>query len=238
MRLFSDLARAPFTLTLSAGFFAFYAHGGMLSALVESGFRPVRVTGASAGALVGGCFAAGMDLQQIEELLQQLRREHFWDPAPGLGLLRGERLDAMLRDAMPVTRFEDAQVPFACSVWSVERRSTEVMDGGDLVHAMRASAAFPFLFHPVRVRRRRFLDGGIGDRSAFATLGAAERTLLHHISSRSPWRSGAGSLAAPSREGLVALDLGELPRLGPFSLDRGPEVWAIARERTLRALMP
>ena len=45
------LAEAPFTLTLSSGFFSFFAHSGLIAALQEADLRPARITGSSAGAL-------------------------------------------------------------------------------------------------------------------------------------------------------------------------------------------
>ena len=48
------LREQPFTLALSAGFFGFFAHAGVLRALEEQELRPARVVGASAGALSGG----------------------------------------------------------------------------------------------------------------------------------------------------------------------------------------
>lgn len=222
---------------MSSGFFGFFAHAGMLSALVESGLRPARVVGSSAGALIGGCHAAGLSTEEIREMLFGLSRSDFWDPRPGLGLLAGRRMDALLRRLLPVHTFEELSTPFACSVWRVRTRQTEILDGGDLPRALRASAALPGLFQPVKVMGNHYLDGGIADRPAFAPLDDGERTLYHHLASRSPWRRGAGSLLkAPSRPGTITLDLGELPRLGPFRLEEGAKTWRIAREKTLRRL--
>src|SRR5947209_13663229 len=89
MRLRDWLAEAPFSLALSAGFFGFFAHAGFISALEDAGLVPDSVTGSSAGALVGGLWASGTPAARIEAELRPLRREHFWDPAPGFGLLRG-----------------------------------------------------------------------------------------------------------------------------------------------------
>ena len=47
------LEAEPFTLVLSAGFFGFYAHAGLLHALELAGLKPRRVVGASAGDRLG-----------------------------------------------------------------------------------------------------------------------------------------------------------------------------------------
>jgi NTE family protein len=146
-------------------------------------------------------------------------------------------MDALLREALPVERIEQAPIEFACSAYRVRTRKTEVLERGDLPAAIRASAAFPGLFQPVRFEGRHYLDGGIADRPAFATLRPGERVLYHHLASRSPWRRGAGErVEAPVRDGVTTLDLGVLPRLGPFRLELGKVAWQIARDRTFEAL--
>lgn len=221
---------------MSSGFFGFYAHGGMLAALLESGLRPRRLVGSSAGALVGGCFAAGVPIDTLRETLFSIDRQAFWDPAWGAGLLRGERMDALLRDMLPVTDIEALETSWAGSAWSVRTRETVVLDEGDLVHAIRASAAFPGMFQPVRIGDDWLLDGGIADRPGFATLQEGERTLYHHLSTRSPWRR-KGELTHPLVDASIStLDLGAFRRLSPFSMSEGAAVWKEARERTLRAL--
>lgn len=238
MRLGDYLEGGPFTLAMSSGFFGFYAHTGMLSALLASGLKPARIVGSSAGALVGGCYAAGLSADELKTLFFELRREDFWDFQPGLGLLAGELMDGMLREKLPVHSFEDLKVPFACSVFHLRTRKTRVIAEGDLPLALRASAALPVLFQPVKIGGESFMDGGILDRPAFAPIEGEERALYHHLSSRSPFRVIPGPEPEPRRapSDVAILNLGALPRVSPFRLDLGPKAWEVARERTLRAL--
>lgn len=238
MRTLRDwLSSGPFSLGMSSGFFGFFAHAGMLSALEEEGFSPVRVTGSSAGALVGGMWAAGMRAAAIGEELIRLRREHFWDPGPGLGLLRGRLFRERLEALLPVRSFEECRVPAALSVFDVLSRGTRVLDRGPLAPAIQASCTVPFLFHPTWVGRRPLLDGGIADRPGLLGMPRGERVLFHHLAGRSPWRREKGaSMAVPVRAGLVALVIEGLPRLGPFRLEQGSHAFESARESTRRAL--
>ena len=230
------LQARPFTLCMSSGFFGFFAHGGMLEALEESGLRPARVVGSSAGALASGAVASGLPIAEFKRVLSTTRREDFWDRAPGFGLLRGGRFDAILREIFPETTIEALSTPFACSVFDVKRRKTVVVDRGDLVHAVRASCAFPLLFQPVAIDGVHYLDGGILDRPAFDCLAPDEFALVHHLATRSPWRLKKGPRPAPVREGSIIMDLGPFTRLHPWALEKGPSVWEDARERTLRWL--
>jgi len=230
------LARAPFGLAMSSGFFSFYAHTGMMSALEARGLRPEHVAGSSAGAMVAGAFAAGCDTDEHARVLVELRREDFWDPAFGAGVLAGRKFDALLREILPVQTFEACQVPLRISVFDILGRRTRVLDSGDLATAIRASCAVPAMFHPVWIDRRPYWDGGILDRPGIAGVPPG-RLLFHHISAPAPWsREAASALAIPRREDMVTLVLEGLPRANPFRLDAGRRALEAARVATELAL--
>jgi NTE family protein len=232
------LRARPFALGLSSGFFGFFAHSGLLTVLEDEGLLPARLAGSSAGALVAGLWASGVDGPRLRDELHALRREDFWDPRPGLGLLRGrlfrERLDALLA----VRTFAACRAPLAVSVYDTLARATRVLTAGELSPAIQASCAVPLLFHPVWVDGRPLLDGGIADRPGLDGLpDDGGRVLHHHLASRSPWRKrGARSMDVPARSGLLALAIRGLPRVGPFRLEEGPRAFAAARRAVLEAL--
>jgi NTE family protein len=231
------IAAGPYTLALSAGFFSFYAHCGVLGALEEEGLLPARLSGASAGALVAGAWAAGVDARSLRAQLLELERAHFWDPRPGPGLLRGRLFRARLVALLPARRFEECRAPFAASAFDLLARETCALAAGELAPAIHASCAVPLLFHPVWIGGRPLLDGGVADRPGLAGVAPGARVLYHHITSRSPWRPPwSAALRIPRRPGLVALAIEGLPRVGPFRLERGAAALARAREAALRAL--
>ena len=218
------LAFAPFTLAMSSGFFGFFAHAGFLSVLEEEGLPPARVCGSSAGALVAGLWASGLAARRIRDELLLLRRAHFWDARPGLGLLRGALFRARLEALMPVATFDACRVPLAVSLFDVGARRTTVLHDGALAPAVHASCAAPVLFQPVRIGGRLYLDGGILDRPGLASVAEGERVLFHHLTSRSPWRRrGSPALQPPERPEMQVVAVPGLPRLGPFRLERGGE---------------
>jgi NTE family protein len=231
------LEERPFTLGLSSGFFGFFAHAGVVSALEEERLRPARIVGSSAGALVGALWAAGVPAAALREELLALRREHFWDPWPGAGLLRGRLFRARLEAMLPVRTFEECPIPLALSAYDVLGFRTAVLRTGPLAPAVHASCAAPILFQPVRIGARLYSDGGVLDRHGLAGAAADERILYHHLTSRSPWRRRSSpALRVPVRPGLRAVALEGLPRLGPFRLGRGPEAMARAAEGMRAAL--
>lgn len=227
------LHERPFALAMSSGFFSFFAHTGMLSSLVRRGLVPRAVAGSSAGALVGGAWAAGVEPDVLASRFERLERREFWDPAPGAGLLAGRRFDQLLREMLPTTDVARCRVPVKISVFDIARRKTAVLADGDLAHAIRASCCVPALFHPVRIAGRAYWDGGILDRPGLAGLANDDRVLFHHIASKSPWRH---KLDVPRRPGMITLVIDDLPRSGPFRLDAGRRALVLARDAMVRAL--
>jgi len=231
------LARAPYTLGLSSGFFGFFAHAGVTRVLEEEALPPARLCGSSAGALVAGLLAAGLPAGRICQELLTLRRDDFWDPGLGLGLLRGARFRARLEDLLPVATFEACPRALALSAFDLGARRTAVLSTGPLAAAIHASCAVPLLFQPVRLCGRLYLDGGVADRHGLAATAPGERVLYHHLTSRSPWRRpGSAALRVPDRPGLRAVAIDGLPRSGPGRLDRGPEAMRLAAEGMRAAL--
>ncbi len=240
-RTLGDWLAEPYALAMSSGFFAFFAHTGVLSALHERGplqaGGPTRVSGSSAGALVTGAYAAGLSPDALEAELDRLRRDDFWDPRPGLGLLAGRRFHARLTAMLPAHTFEACRIPAAVSVFDVRANATRVLRSGDLPLAIRASCTVPLLFHPAWSGRRPLLDGGILDRPGLLGMPEGERVLFHHIVSRSPWRrADSEGLRVPRRANMVTLKIHGLPRSGPFRLDEGRRALSAARAAATRAM--
>jgi NTE family protein len=228
------LAEAPFGLALSSGFFGFFAHAGVLAALLDAGLVPNRVTGSSAGALVGGLWAAGLEVSEIRRTFATLTRDAFWDPFPGLGLLRGRRFRRLLESLLPERTFERTRVPLAISVYEPLARRTVTLRAGEIAAAIHASCAVPGMFHPVRIGRRFYVDGGVADRPGLAGMPERSRIFYHHLMSRLP--RGASANVIPRRPNLVALTLEGLPRPHPFALSEGVRAMDTAYTETCRAL--
>lgn len=228
------LADAPFSVAMSAGFFGFFAHAGFVAALEERGLAPRWVTGASAGALIGGLWAAGLDGLQLRDELWRLRREHFWDPGFGAGLLRGIKFRAHLDGVLGAATFDGCRYHLALSAYDLWSRSTRALASGLLAPAIQASCTLPGLFQPVWHEGRPLLDGGILDRPGLQGMPSSERVLYHHLVSRSPWRWSAPIW--PRRQHMTVLRLEQLPRVGPFRLEHGRQAFDAAWRKTRQAL--
>jgi NTE family protein len=237
MRLADWLIKEPFHLSLSSGFFGFFAHAGFVKALEEAGIRPASISGSSSGALVAGCWASGLSADAIRDELLALKQEDFWDPGFGLGLLKGNLFKSRLHSLLPVHDFSECVIPLKVSAFHVSHRRTVVLDQGDLNSAIRASCAVPIMFQPVWIGKQAFLDGGIKDRPGIAGFCGTKNMLYHHLPSQSWWRrKNSDGVQIPSIKNMNAISIDGLPKLGPSRLEYGPKSFELAFTETSRRL--
>jgi NTE family protein len=80
-----------------------------------------------------------------------------------LGIQSNERLEQYMRARMPVTRFEELQIPFAVVATELKTGAAVVMrDEGDVPFAIRASCTIPGWYVPVEdPNGRQLVDGGL-----------------------------------------------------------------------------
>lgn len=236
MTLRDWLRQQKFSLAMSSGFFGFFAHCGVITLLEEEKFIPQRASGSSAGALITGCWGAGVCANDMSDELFSLRREDFWDPGIGLGLLRGKLFDKKLRSFMPVTEFTKCRFPVSISVYDALWHKTKVMESGDIVRSIRASCAVPFLFHPVWIKKKPFLDGGIRDHGGLKSMQKGERIFYHHLLPRNHSNNPRILKRIPRRENMVTLVLTSLPSVGPYQLQNGKDAYGHAYDAMKKAM--
>src|SRR5580765_1916002 len=160
----SKSGRLRVGLALAGGAARGIAQVGVLRALVENDIPIDAIAGASAGALIGGCFAAGVPIERLEEMAATFRWRHTQRLSfSRLGLQSNAPMEKFLRSFLPVTRFEDLKIPFAAMVTDLRKGELIVMrDRGDLPFAIRASCCIPFVMAPIEDEEGRLLiDGGI-----------------------------------------------------------------------------
>lgn len=156
--------RARVGLALSGGAARGIAHVGVLRVLTENQIPIDYIAGTSAGALVGGALAAGMSVDEIEEIGRRLRWSDMGRiTVSRLGVQSNARMEQYIRARFPVTRFEELHVPFAAVATDLRAGTAVVMSGeGDVAFAIRASCAIPGWYVPVLDEKgRQLVDGGL-----------------------------------------------------------------------------
>lgn len=222
---------------MSSGLMGFATHAAVLETLIDNGLTPASVSGSSSGGAVAGLWAAGLEPGRIVEEIVNLQRRDFWDPAPGFGLLRGDRAAEKMRSLLPVAKIEECAVPLEISVFDAKSRRNEVLTQGDLPLGLVATCALPGLVQPIMIDGRPKLDGGIKDWAGFAGAESDERIFHHRLASRLSKYIPFNSQTRPVfRPNLQTLAIDGVPLVTPFSLHRSIEAYQHAKTGAVEAL--
>ena len=159
--------RKKLGLSLGAGSTKGFAHIGVLQVLIENNIPVDMVAGCSMGAIIGAIFAAGSDMYMLEKYaLSMNMREHLdiGNPLNNGGLIRGVRLEELIRIFTHDMSFGETPIPFYCVAVDIGAGELHVFDEGKIHSAVRASMSIPGIFMPVALNGRVYVDGGVIDR--------------------------------------------------------------------------
>ncbi len=151
-------------LALGCGGSRGMAHVGILVALEEEGITPDYISGCSIGAVVGGCYAAGMSAHEIRDITINLKSRDIVDFAPAflsrMALLRTKKMEELLSTYLGDMLIEDMKIPFKCVATDLLSGKAHVFDSGNAALAIRASCTIPGVFRPVETEGKLLVDGG------------------------------------------------------------------------------
>jgi len=153
-------------LSLGAGGAKGLCQIAFLKVLDEVGVRPTVIAGTSIGAIIGAFYAAGMSGAELEQELKNIGLKDLYKMAVDFSLfsysalLKGKGVEDFLKLALPVQVFEELEVPLKVVATDFWKREPVVFDSGDLVSAIRASIAMPFVFAPMVREGIVLIDGG------------------------------------------------------------------------------
>ncbi|MCS7019487.1 MAG: patatin-like phospholipase family protein [Cytophagales bacterium] len=149
-------------IVLSGGGARGISHLGALQAINEWGIRPKLISGTSAGAIVGALYAAGQSPAEILNFITKTNILRYFKPATNFtGLLRLEKTAEAFRLFLAEDNFESLKIPLFVNATDIERGETVFFHSGELIKPLQASSCIPFLFEPVEIDGRYYIDGGI-----------------------------------------------------------------------------
>ncbi len=149
-------------LSLGGGSLRGVAHIGALKELVDQGITITHIAGTSAGAVVGGLYACGIQPEMMRSMVQQLSIRRYLDFALNRkGMLKGDRIYQSLLKWTEGRHFSDLGIPFAVICVDLITGEMVVIDSGEVALAMRASIAIPGIFSPVEINDQLLVDGYI-----------------------------------------------------------------------------
>jgi NTE family protein len=160
--------RAKIGLALGAGAARGLAHIGVLEVMEEHNIPIDIIAGSSMGAVIGCMFANGTSAKMIHGLAAQIcgidYRKLFDITLPHTGLIRGQRIDTVIRTLIGDRSFDQLKIPFAAVSACLEDGTARVFDTGKVANAVRASISIPGVFEPVKIDGKTYVDGGVLDR--------------------------------------------------------------------------
>ena len=151
-------------LALSSGNWRGLAHIGVIRTLCQHNIPIDCITGCSAGALVGGMYAALGDIDQVIKILEEFSYHKlikvFLDPDPRKVAVKGRKLIQTLETYLNGIKIEDLDIKFAALTVDMITGQPVLLDKGNLACAIRASCAVPAVFCPVEIDCYQLVDGG------------------------------------------------------------------------------
>jgi len=153
-------------LALGAGSTKGFAHIGVLQVLKENGIPIDMIAGSSMGAIIGAIYSVGSDMYLLQKYLNTLNIRNYLDMHNpfGAGLIKGDRLQEVLKVLTHNKTFDQTNTPFCCVAVDAERARLDVLESGRLHEAVRASMSIPAIFEPVRLNGKTYVDGGVIER--------------------------------------------------------------------------
>lgn len=149
-------------LVLGGGSARGVAHIGVIKVLEREGIPVGAVVGTSMGALIGAAYALGIPIGEMEERALKFTSNMLMDwTMPKMGLLGGERLEAVIKDIIGHRTFKDCRIPLHIVTTDIEKGEELVHSDGNLTKIIRASCSWPGIFNPIKMDGRLLVDGGI-----------------------------------------------------------------------------
>lgn len=176
--------RPKIGLALGGGGARGAAHVSVLKVLKEQGLPIDFICGTSIGSVVGGLYAAGVPLEEMEEQFRDGKLMHSFMTVPLWlrvlvapvmvlprafgshpydGLYKGNKFRKFLVNDLPVTNqnIENLKIPYSAVGVSLVDGKAKRISKGSLGYAMQASCAVPGLRKPVEIDGDLYCDGGI-----------------------------------------------------------------------------
>jgi NTE family protein len=149
-------------IALSGGGARGIAHLGVLKALNEAGIYPNRVSGTSAGAIVGSLYCHGYTPDEIFQIIKETKYFKFLRPAISLvGILKMEILESLYSRYLGNNDFSKLKTPLTVVATDICKGKVVYFSEGEIIKPVMASSCIPGMFDPILIDGSYYVDGGI-----------------------------------------------------------------------------
>ena len=165
-RLARILTGRSIGLVLSGGGARAYAHIGVLKAIEEAGIEIDFIGGTSMGAIIAACHAYGWDCNKLQDRIYRtfVKSNPLSDyTLPILSLVRGLKVERLLRENFGSANIADLWKPFFCASSNLTNGLVHIHHSGLVWKALRASISLPGILPPVSTPHGVLVDGGVLD---------------------------------------------------------------------------
>jgi len=149
-------------LALGGGAARGFANIGVLKVLEREKVPLDLLVGSSIGGLMAAAYSLGTSIEQLEAVALEFSNDKLVDfSISKTAILKGEKLQSIIKDFTDDKGFEDAKIPIAITTTDIETGEELMHTKGDLQRILQASCSWPGIFPPVMIDGRKLTDGGI-----------------------------------------------------------------------------
>ncbi len=149
-------------LALSGGGARGFAHVGAVRAFEEFGIRPDIIAGVSAGSVVAVFYAAGVPLDEMVEMFEQLSFTDLCElSVPKDGFFSLDKFRKFLKANIPYKNIEDLPIPTVVCATDIDKCKPVAFDRGPIAECVVASCTIPIVFKPAVIHGTHYVDGGV-----------------------------------------------------------------------------
>ncbi|QGT99080.1 UPF0028 protein YchK [Candidatus Syntrophocurvum alkaliphilum] len=152
-------------LVLGAGSAKGIAHIGVMQVLQKHNINYDLIVGTSMGAMVGGLYAAGADLNIMGKMASTMNTNILYDvKVPRLGFIAGKKITDFLNLLTKNKDFSELNLPLYVVATDLLSGEKIIIDDGSVAEAIRASISIPGIFYPVKKDGMILVDGAVTSR--------------------------------------------------------------------------
>ena len=166
-------------LTLSGGAARGYAHIGVIRAFEEADIQIDYLSGSSMGAIICLFYAAGKTPEEILEIAKSIKKSRLVSLLPINLRTKGlDYMEEIINEHIPEKTFDYLKKPLFVCVTNFQSGQYEIIGHGEIMPAIRASAAIPVMYDNQIINGIAYVDGGVVNNLPVEPLRERCRTVI------------------------------------------------------------
>lgn len=151
-------------LVLSGGAAKGYAHIGVIKELIKHNIVPDLIVGTSMGALIGGMYASGKTVEELEKMALKFNKIGNFSLFSTMFrdyMINTNKVKKIMDEEFKDKTYEDCKIKFVSIATDVENAKEVRFSSGLLKQGVMASISIPAMFPRCKIGNRLYADGGM-----------------------------------------------------------------------------